>query len=1430
MPKDGLESMLPPVASWFRRELGEPTPPQRQGWPVIASGQNALILAPTGSGKTLSAFLAALDHLWRNPAPAKGTRILYISPLKALNYDIARNLHRPLHGVLEESERMGTPLPALRVGVRTGDTPQNERQAMIRRPPDILITTPESLHLMLTSGARKILKTLSHVIVDEIHALFPNKRGSFLALLLERLEGEVGRPFVRIGLSATQKPLGEVARFLGGTDETGEPRPVAIVDAGKRKHLDLEVVPAVERFGPLPEKSIWPSIERRLVGWIAKNRSTLVFTNNRRVAERLTAHLNEKMEEGGNEPLVRAHHGSLSLEERRETEEGLKAGALKSVVATASLEMGIDMGSIDLVCQVESPGSVARALQRVGRAGHVVGAASAGKLIAKDAGDLLEAAALTRAMIRGEIETSRAPSNPLDVLAQQIVACVAVRPWPVRELYELIRRAYPYRDLTERAFERVVELVSGRYAVESLRDLRPRVSWDRVRNVLHPLPGTAHLAISGGGTIPDTGQYPAYLGDGGPRLGELDEEFVLERRVGETFLLGTNTWKIEAIEPHRVLVSRAEGQAAVVPFWRGEAGSRTPELGEAIGALTRTIAEAPDSPEMQRLLAEECRVSEEGIANLLAYIKRQGLHSGAVPDDRTVVIETFRDQAGELGLAVLTPFGSRLHHGLKLALTARLRQRLGVQLASLHADDGILFRLPGMDEFPYDPFADLTPDEAEALIREEIGDSALFGLRFRQAAGRALLMPKPDPTKRTPLWLQRLRAKDLLQVARQFPDFPIVIEAYRECLDDDLDLPRLRAFLDGINAGQIRIARHDGEIASPFASELLFRFQSKFLYEWDQPEQPKGRDRPARTRESDPLASDLLDDVAVRRLDERLRGGLPRTAPEMAEQLRSGGDLAADEVRGVMATFLAELEADGQACRIRLAGQEAWILAEESETYRSAFADPPDEAARDAILRRYLRTRALVGLPDLIARYPIPEAEAADWLLRQTLLGRASKLEGNENLFADPRNLSEARRFTLALQRKEAIAVAPEVFADYLLWRQGARADRRREGPAAVGAIIELLQGHVAPASSWEGDLLPRRVKDFRPAWLDAALLEGGWTWRALPRDGAGEDLIALLPRGFEGSWPALGGNPPADGEARVSEWLASRGASYLDEISTGAGIEPLRIRAALAGLVRRGSASNDRFDPLRPGPQSLAEAATPPQASSRGRVSLRQRSTPGPQGRWYLIPPGSDDPEAAALAWGAILLDRYGIISREIAGLEPAVPPWRLLSEMLDRAEWRGEVRRGFFVEGLSGAQYATPEAAEELSRHAPSPTPTLVAAADPANPYGSSGLFDIPLVDGGKGRLLRTFTNFVALSSGRPILIVEGLGRRLTIPGSASEAEIRPALRLLTALAGPTRRTIKVETIDGLPALDAPAAPWLLEVGFVRDFPGLAYYHLGL
>src|SRR5579883_1007164 len=809
---DVLDRFHPAVASWFREQFGAPTPAQRLGWPVIASGQNALIVAPTGSGKTLAAFLAALDHLWRTPRREKGVRILYVSPLKALNQDVWRNLQLPLEGILETSRTLGTPLPSLTVAVRSGDTPSHERTKMVRKPPDILITTPESLHLLLTSRARETLRAVSHVIVDEIHAVCGNKRGAFLALLLERLEAINHASFVRIGLSATQRPLEAVARYLGGLRRVDgasfERRPVTILDAGWRRDLALRVIWPAGPDRPPGAGMIWPAIEDKLTAMVREHRSTIIFTNNRRQVEKLTARLNEAAltDWEGEAPAepdralrpFRAHHGSLSLEERRATEEALKRGELAAVVATASLELGIDMGAVDLVCQVESPGNVARGLQRVGRAGHVVHGVSRGRLIAKTAADLLESAALCRAMIHGQIEHLRVPRGCLDVLAQQVIACVAMDAWDVPALFHLVRGADPFHELSAAAFESVLRLVSGRFPTPGLRDLRARIAWDPIHHRLAALPGTAHLALVGGGTIPDTGQFPVYLGDGGPRLGELDEEFVYERRVGETFILGNSAWRIDAIEPHRLLVGKAEGHPGVMPFWRGEAATRSPELGEAVGALCRELTERIDDPEWLPWLERECRLEPAAARVLRQFLARQLRLAGAVPTDRTVLIETFPDPAGELGLAVLTPFGGKLHLGLKLALIGRIRQRLGLTPASLHGDDGLLFRLPNLEDPPLDLFDGLTSEVAERLIREELPETALFGLRFRQNASRALLMPRPDPSKRTPLWLQRLRAKDLLQVARQFPDFPIILETFRECLDDDLDLPRLRAFLDAI--------------------------------------------------------------------------------------------------------------------------------------------------------------------------------------------------------------------------------------------------------------------------------------------------------------------------------------------------------------------------------------------------------------------------------------------------------------------------------------------------------------------------------------------------------------------------------------------------------------------------------------------------------
>ncbi|HEY2655250.1 MAG TPA: DEAD/DEAH box helicase, partial [Solirubrobacteraceae bacterium] len=842
VPVSALEQFSAGTREWFERAFAQPTPAQTQAWPAIASGEHVLISAPTGSGKTLAAFLWAIDALAAGRADGQaereGVSLVYVSPLKALSYDIDRNLRAPLRGIGAD----------VTVAVRTGDTPQRERQAMLREPPDILITTPESLFLMLTGRAQQLFASTRWCIVDEIHAVAATKRGSHLALTLERLAAAAERDVQRIGLSATQNPLEEVARYM-----VGPSRQCRIVDTGVRKQLDLQIQVPVESMSepgetPAPDldplaggaestrRSIWPAIYPELLALVQQHSSTIIFVNNRRTAERLALRLNELADA----EIARAHHGSLAREERTVVEELLKSGELPCLVATSSLELGIDMGAVDLVIQVESPKSVARGLQRIGRAGHNVGDVSRGRIFPKFRADLLECAVVARRMREGAIETTVVPRNALDVLAQQIVAICAAAPdgqaaagspggVSLNWLYELVTRTYSYAELSRASLENVLDMLDGRYPSSEFAELRPRIVWDRIEGTLRARPGARQLAVTNAGTIPDRGLYAVTLPDG-RRVGELDEEMVYEARPGQTFLLGASTWRIEEIGRDRVIVTPAPGLPGAVPFWKGDGVGRPAELGEAIGAFSRWAVE--QQPEV---LEAEYDLDRRAAVNLVEFLHEQRDATRVIPSDRTIVVERFRDEIGDWRVCVLSPFGGRVHAAWGLALSARIRDELGLESDAIWSDDGIIVHLPDAEEPPGADMVLLEPDELEDLVVAELSASALFGARFRENAARALLIPRARPGKRTPLWQQRLKSQSLLEVARNYGEFPIILETFRECLRDVLDLPALVGLLTRLQRREISLVEVETATASPFASSLLFDYVATYMYEGDTP-------------------------------------------------------------------------------------------------------------------------------------------------------------------------------------------------------------------------------------------------------------------------------------------------------------------------------------------------------------------------------------------------------------------------------------------------------------------------------------------------------------------------------------------------------------------------------------------------------------------
>ncbi|HKG43468.1 MAG TPA: DEAD/DEAH box helicase [Gaiellaceae bacterium] len=1411
-----LDVFSPETRTWFEQAFEAPTPAQERGWPAIASGRHTLIQAPTGSGKTLAAFLYGIDRL--NPRPDEGLRLLYVSPLKALNYDIERNLRGPLAGLRSK----------LRVGVRTGDTPQKERAAMVRNPPDILITTPESLFLLLTSQARETLRAVETVIVDEVHAVAGTKRGAHLALSLERLQRLVGEPVQRIGLSATQRPLEEIGRFVSGGRE------IELVDAGRAKQLDLKVVvPLDDMREPEEQQSIWPSIYPEILELVRTHRSTIVFVNNRRLAERLALRLNELASADGDtgeggasshpaaqarpREIARAHHGSLAREQRVEVEELLKRGQIPCLVATSSLELGIDMGAVDLVIQVESPKSVARGLQRVGRAGHELGAVSRGRIFPKFRADLLEAAVVARRMLDGAIEETKIPRNPLDVLAQQIVGICADEEVTVDELHTLVRGAYPFADLSRLQLENVLDMLDGRYPSDEFAELRARVVWDRTANVVKGRQGARRLAVTNAGTIPDRGLFGVHLVDGGGRVGELDEEMVYEARAGQTFLLGASTWRIEEITRDRVLVSPAPGVPGAVPFWKGEGVGRPYELGEAIGAASRELVALSEENALARL-RDEFTLDEPAAQNLLTFLGEQQAATGAVPSDRTIVVERFRDEIGDWRLCILTPFGGRVHAPWALALGARLRESLGLETQAIWSDDGIAIHLPDADAPP--PIDDvlLEPEQVEELVMQELGDTALFGARFRENAGRSLLIPRRRPGERTPLWQQRLKAQSLLQVARRYPAFPIVLETYRECLQDVFDLPALKRLLQGLRSRQIDLVDVETASASPYAASLLFDYVANYMYEDDTP--AAERRAQALSLDRDLLREllgqeelrELIDPGALEEVERQLRGDA-RTPDELHDLLRRRGDLRDGEYDDELAQ---PLLAERRAIHVRVAGERRLIAAEDAGRYRDAVgAMPPgglpevflevDDAPLDSLVRRFARSRGPFTTGEANERFgrdvepTLRELERGDQLVRGEL-----RPGGSEREWCDPEVLRRLRRASLAALRKEVEPAEQAAFGRFLPSWHGI--DRR----ATLREALVPLQGLPLPVSLWESEVLSRRVPAYRPEQLDALCASGEVVWV-----GAGLDRVAVY---FREDAPALGPPPAADRpEKELHERFRAalgRGALFWHDLLDDTGLQAEEALPALWDLVWAGEVANDAWTPLRAGRRYKTQAQRPrPRRFSRRRAG----EVTATQGRWSLtgrLFPGRPDRRALA----ELLLERQGIVVRDGVRGEGIPGGYGAVYGELKALETLGLCRRGYFVEGLGGAQFALGGAVERLRELRPKDgeeaEPLVLAAADPAQPYGGA----LPWPKRAEGRAARVAGAHVILLGGEPALYVERGGRSLVPLREPEEEWLREALAALVAhVRGGGAKRLAVERFGGRPVGDSEILPLLLEVGFV-------------
>ena len=1491
---------------WFTGTFAEPTPAQAQAWSAIADGDNTLVIAPTGSGKTLAAFLWAIDRLASSEPrpPTAGTRVLYVSPLKALAVDVERNLRTPLTGIGRLAERSGVPAPEISVGVRSGDTPPARRRELITRPPDILITTPESLFLMLTSAARETLAEVQTIIVDEVHAVAGTKRGAHLALSLERLDQLLDKPAQRIGLSATVRPPEEVARFLSGQART------TIVAPPATKTFDLSVQVPVPDMANLENNTIWPDVEERIVDLIEAHNSSIVFANSRRLAERLTSRLNEihadrsgvelSMERnpkvGGGFPaqlmasgasfgaptlLARAHHGSVSKEQRAQVEDDLKTGRLKAVVATSSLELGIDMGAVDLVIQVEAPPSVASGLQRIGRAGHQVGEISQGVLFPKHRTDLISCAVTVKRMLTGDIETMRVPTNPLDVLAQHTVAACALEPLDADRWFDAVRRSAPFATLPRSAFEATLDLLSGKYPSTEFAELRPRLVYDRDSGTLTARPGAQRLAVTSGGAIPDRGLFTVYLATDSEkpsRVGELDEEMVYESRPGDVISLGATSWRITEITHDRVLVVPAPGQPARLPFWRGDSVGRPAELGAAVGAFTGELARLGRDE-----FTERCRAmgfDEFASNNLWQLLDDQRQATGVVPTDATFVVERFRDELGDWRVILHSPYGLRVHGPLALAVSRRLRERYGIEEKPTASDDGIIVRLPDTEDTA--PGADLfvfDADEIEPIVTAEVGGSALFASRFRECAARALLLPRRHPGKRSPLWHQRQRAAQLLDVARKYPDFPIVLEAVRECLQDVYDVPALTELMHRVAQRRLRLVEVETSTPSPFAASLLFGYVGAFMYEGDS---PLAERRAAALSLDSVLLAELLGRVELRelldpqvitsttrQLQHLSEDRLARDAEGVADLLRVLGPLTEAEIAercttGRVGGWLDGLLATKRALTVSYADRTWWVAVEDIGLLRdgvgvavpvgvpTAFTESIDDPLGE-LLGRYARTHGPFTTHDAAARFGLGLRVTADVLGRMAIDGKMIRgefttgAEGDQWCDADV--LKILRRRSLAALRAQVEPVSTAAFGRFLpAWQQVG--STHNAGVDGLAAVIDQLAGVPIPASAVEPLVFGLRVRDYQPAMLDELLASGEVTWSGAGQIGGGDGWIAFHPAE---SAPLTLAAPAeiefTDTHRAIMETLGQGGAYFFRQLADNPGDE---LKQALWELIWAGWITGDTFAPVRAmltGPRRSAgrrgtpahrQRQRPPRLSRYSVAHAQARSSdPTVAGRWSALPSAEPESTVRAHFQAELLLNRHGVLTKGAASAEEVPGGFAMLYKVLTAFEDAGRCQRGYFVESLGGAQFAVASTVDRLRSYLDGVDPdhreyhaVVMAAADPANPYGAALPWpsraaadeDVAHRPGRKAGAL------VAVVDGELAWFVERGGRSLLSFTNDTEAHIAAGAALADLVSAGRVQSFLVEKVNGVPVLEpgaggqrAAVQEALIGAGFSRTPRGL-------